>query len=130
MRTNPTERYDSGHVNADPAASTDIIEASCAYIERLGRAEITIEQGLQAPKGSSYASGSVRGHRALDGQTLMRNAAARRKSPSRGYCRPTRSSEMNALSRAPAEVVEKERAKLAQAQASKDSAEQALARLS
>lgn len=123
-------------VNADRSASTEIIEASRAYIERLGRATLRVDQGLQAPKGSAVLrAGSYEVIVPLEGlvdfdEERKRLTKVIKKLAVDIAKTEKKLSNSRFLDRAPADVVEKERGKLAQFQASKTSAEQALARLS
>ena len=122
-------------VNADANASTEIVEAGRAYVERLGRADLRIEQGLQAPKGSAVLrAGQYEVIVPLEGLVDFDEERKRLEKVIKKLevdITKTQKKLGNArfLDRAPVEVVEKERGKLADFQASKHSAEQALERL-
>jgi len=123
-------------VNADATASTAVIEAGRAYIERLGRADLRVEQGLQSPKGSAVMrAGRYEVIVPLEGlvdfdEERKRLAKVIKKLEVDISKTEKKLSNSRFLDRAPADVVQKERAKLSQFQASKTSAQQALARLS
>ena len=114
---------------------TDVVEAGRAYIERLGRATLRVEQGLQAPKGSAVLrAGSYEVIVPLEGLVDFDEERKRLQKVIKkleGDIAKTEKKLGNSrfLDRAPADVVAKEKAKLTDFMASKQSAEQALERL-